>query len=130
MNRSPDERRAGASSDLSQAIRPLPVLRSLIDSLDREMLQLLARRNAIVAEVAEYKRGHHVPIRDRSREREILDDRTQRAASLGLSPQVIESIFRLVLWASRDRQAALKAELPADVTPKTVAVIGGHGAMG
>ncbi len=39
-------------------------------------------------------------------------------------------MFRLVLWGSRDRQAALKAEVPLDIEPKTVAVIGGRGAMG
>jgi prephenate dehydrogenase len=43
---------------------------------------------------------------------------------------VIESIFRLMLWASRDRQAALKAELPPDIEPRSVAVIGGKGGMG
>ncbi|HVP72958.1 MAG TPA: bifunctional chorismate mutase/prephenate dehydrogenase [Phycisphaerales bacterium] len=110
--------------------RPLPVLRAMIDSVDREILQLLSRRNAIVSEIASYKREHRVPIRDRARENEIITDRCARAAPLGLSPAVIESIFRLVLWASRDRQAALKAEVPLDVEPRSVAIIGGRGGMG
>src|SRR5436190_10040700 len=102
------------SSD-SHLSRPLPVLRAMIDAVDREVLQLLARRNAIVSEIAAFKREHRVPIRDRAREQQILSDRCARAAPLGLSPQVIENIFRLVLWASRDRQASLKAEVPPDV---------------
>ncbi|MHC5001761.1 MAG: bifunctional chorismate mutase/prephenate dehydrogenase [Planctomycetota bacterium] len=110
--------------------RPLPVLRAMIDAVDREMLQLLARRNGLVGEVARYKREHRVPIRDHGRERELIADLRRRAEPLGLSPEVIESMFRLVLWASRDRQAALKAEVPPEVEPQTVAVIGGHGAMG
>ncbi len=110
--------------------RPLPVLRAMIDAVDRDVLQLLARRNAIVSEIASYKREHRVPIRDRARENEIITDRCARAAPLGLSPQVNESIFRLVLWASRDRQAALKAEVPLDVEPRSVAIIGGRGGMG
>jgi len=112
------------------AIRPLPVLRATIDALDREVLRLLARRNGIVAEIAEYKREHRLEIRDLQREREILDDRCARAAQLGLSPALIESLFRLILWASRDRQAALRAEVPPDTPPRTVAVIGGKGGMG
>jgi chorismate mutase/prephenate dehydrogenase len=110
--------------------RPLPVLRAMIDGVDREMLQLLARRNGIVAEIAMYKRAHRTPIRDFPREREIIADRRERGGRLGLSPELLESLFRLVLWGSRDRQAALKAELPLDMEPRSIAVIGGAGAMG
>ena len=112
------------------AVKPLPVLRAMIDALDREVLQLLARRNGLVAQVAQYKREHTVPIRDFEREREILADRAARAVPLGLSPEVIENMYRLILWASRDRQAALKAEVPLDVEPRTIAIIGGQGQMG
>ncbi len=110
--------------------RPLPVLRAMIDAVDRDLLRMLARRYALVGEIAEYKRGHRLPIRDFQREREILDDRREHAAPLGLSPQLVESLFRLVLWASRDLQAAMKAEVPPDIEPRSVAVIGGKGAMG
>ncbi len=112
------------------AARPLSVLRALIDSVDHEILQLLARRNGLVGEIAAYKRAHGVAIRDRRREREIIADRRRRAGSLGLSPEVIESMLRLILWASRDRQAALKAEVPPDVDERTIAVVGGRGQMG
>ncbi len=110
--------------------RPLPVLRSIIDSIDRDILQLLARRNTYVAEIAQHKRECRLAIRDYQREREILSDRCDRATRLGLSPELIESLWRLVLWGSRDRQAALKAEVPLETEPRVVAVIGGQGAMG
>jgi chorismate mutase / prephenate dehydrogenase len=115
--------------DPAQA-RPLPALRAMIDAVDRDMLRLLARRYALVGEIAAYKRDHRLPIRDFQREREILDDRRNRGTPLGLSPQLVESVFRLILWASRDLQAALKAEVPPDIDPRTIAVIGGRGAMG
>jgi len=110
--------------------RPLDGLRAMIDAVDHEMLDLLARRNALVGEIAAYKRAHGVAIRDRRREREILADRCRRAERVGLRPEVIESMLRLMLWASRDRQAALRAEVPPDLPPRTVAVIGGRGQMG
>src|SRR5690349_789703 len=110
--------------------RSLPVLRALIDAVDHDILQLLSRRNGLVAEVADYKRRHSVAIRDARREREIIADRRERSATLGLSPEVIESIFRLVLWASRDRQASLRAQVPMNIEPRTVAIIGGKGGMG
>jgi len=110
--------------------RPLPLLRAMIDVLDRELLQVAARRMALVGEIAAYKRLHAVHIRDPQREREILEDRCRRAEELGLPRGEIESLFRVLLRASRDHQASLRAELPPDVEPRTVAVIGGHGALG
>jgi chorismate mutase/prephenate dehydrogenase len=110
--------------------RSLPVLRALIDAVDHEVLQLLSRRNGLVAEVAAYKRAHGVAIRDHRREREIIADRRERSTPLGLQPDVIEGMYRLILWASRDRQASLRAQVPLDTETKTVAVIGGRGAMG
>ncbi|MFH1419214.1 MAG: bifunctional chorismate mutase/prephenate dehydrogenase [Planctomycetota bacterium] len=110
--------------------RSLTVLRAMIDSVDRELLRLLARRFSLIGEVAEYKRDNRVPIRDFQREREILEDRRHRATPLGLSPELVESAFRLIMWASRDLQATLKAEVPIDIEPRTVAVIGGKGSMG
>jgi len=118
------------TSDEPLTSRPLPVLRAMIDAIDHDVLQQLSRRNGIVAEIARYKREHGIQIRDLDREKELLDDRRNRAAPLGLSPEMIESMFRLILWASRDRQAALRAEVPLDVEPRTIAVIGGKGGMG
>lgn len=110
--------------------RPLAVLRALIDAIDRDLLTLLSRRMGLVAEVAEYKRATGKKIRDFAREREILEERARRAEKLGLSAGVIESMWRLILWASRERQAALRAEVPLDVEPVTIAIVGGRGGMG
>lgn len=118
------------SQSRESATRSLAVLRAMIDAVDHDLLQLLARRNGLVAEVAAFKREHGVPIRDAAREREIILDRRDRSGPLGLQPDVIESVFRLILWASRDRQASLRAQVPPNIEPRVVAVIGGRGGMG
>jgi chorismate mutase/prephenate dehydrogenase len=110
--------------------RPLAALRAIIDAIDRDILMLFARRMAIVGEVASHKRQNAKRIRDLTREREVLGDRTSRAERLGLPGGTIESIFRLVLVASRDYQASLRAELPLEIEPRTVAIVGGEGGMG
>ena len=110
--------------------RPLPLLRAMVDSLDHELLQLAARRMAVVSEIAAYKRQHHIRIRDPQREREILEDRARRAEEMGLPKGEIEAMFRVLLRASRDHQAALRTELPYETPSLTVAVVGGRGAMG
>ncbi|MDG2055639.1 MAG: bifunctional chorismate mutase/prephenate dehydrogenase [Phycisphaerales bacterium] len=118
------------SKDDARQPRPLPVLREMIDAVDHQILELMAQRNKIVNEVARFKRTNAVRIRDFRRERELLSDRRNRATDLGINPDVAESLWRLVLWASRDRQAALRAEVPPNLEGRTIAVIGGNGAMG
>jgi chorismate mutase/prephenate dehydrogenase len=110
--------------------RPLPVLRAMVDVLDRDLLQIVARRMALVGEIAAYKRQHGLRIRDQQREREILDDRSRRAESMGLPRGAMESVFRVLMRASRDHQATLRAELPYETESRTVAIIGGRGGMG
>jgi chorismate mutase/prephenate dehydrogenase len=102
----------------------------MVDALDHELLQLAARRMSIVSEIAAYKRQHHLRIRDPQRERDILDDRARRAEEMGLPKGEIEALFRVLLRASRDHQAALRTELPQETPSLTVAVVGGRGAMG
>jgi chorismate mutase/prephenate dehydrogenase len=109
---------------------PLLELRRALDTLDHELLDLLVRRMEVVEEIAARKRSNRVRIRDLDRERRILDDRCTRAESLGLPADSIESIWRQLMLMSRERQAALRAEVPPDVEPKTVAIIGGEGGMG
>src|SRR5688572_11364419 len=76
--------------------RPLPVVRGMIDALDRELLQIMAQRMVLVAEVAAYKRAHGIRIRDAERERTLIEDRRSRADALGLPAGEIESIFRVL----------------------------------
>lgn len=94
------------------------------------MLQLLARRMALVGEVAAYKRTHGLKVRDVEREQSVLQDRGGRAEALGLPREEIESVFRILLRASREHQSALRAEVPLAEIPRTVAVIGAHGGLG
>lgn len=110
--------------------RSLALIRAEIDALDRDLLHIAARRMALVAEVAAYKRAHGLRVRDPVRERELLADRARRAAALGLPADEMESVFRVLLRASRDHQAALRAEVPADATARTIAVVGGRGGIG
>ncbi|MDP7006317.1 MAG: bifunctional chorismate mutase/prephenate dehydrogenase [Phycisphaerales bacterium] len=105
-------------------------LRDEIDKIDHQILDLLSQRNTVVEKVAEVKKNTGFGIRDFAREKVLLEDRGNRAQSAGLRSEVIESLFRVILWASRDRQASLGAELPKDMDIKTISIIGGNGGMG
>ena len=52
---------------------PLLVLRERISALDLKLLALLAERRELAVDVAKTKQLHHRPIRDKERERDLLD---------------------------------------------------------
>lgn len=108
----------------------LAPLRDRIDEIDHRILDLLAERNEVVREVASVKRATGFPIRDAAREASLLADRGERGRTRDLRPEVIESLFRVVLWASRDRQARLGASVAPDLPRRRVAVIGASGGIG
>lgn len=119
-----------ARDDAPDQARLLAVLRAMVDALDQELLHVVARRMELVDEIAGAKRSAGLRIRDAGRERELLADRRNLAESLLLPAGEVESIFRILLRASRDRQATLGAEVPRDAVPRTVAVIGAAGRIG
>jgi chorismate mutase/prephenate dehydrogenase len=108
----------------------LPELRARLDEVDRRVVELLAERMRVVTEVARFKKSERVDIRDSDRERQVLDARRKLARELGLDPAPVEAIYRQILNASRDYQAALGASVYERTQPKQVAIIGGAGAMG
>ncbi len=105
-------------------------LRAKIDEVDHQILDLLVTRNKIIEEVASVKQQTGFGIRDFTRERELLENRGEIAETGGLRREVIESLFRVILWASRDKQASLNAAMPTDVDVKTIGIIGGLGGIG
>jgi chorismate mutase/prephenate dehydrogenase len=117
-------------TDPDKTLPPLPVLRQQLDDLDRQVLELLARRMEIVSGVAAYKRAENIEIRDYSREQQLLAAKRALAVKLGLDPESIESIYRQILISSRDHQAAINRAPGPDGPRRSILIVGGGGAMG
>jgi chorismate mutase/prephenate dehydrogenase len=114
----------------SQDRPSLPDLRVQLDDIDREIIELLARRRQVERGVADFKRAENIQIRDAGREAQVLAARRALAAELGLDPEAVESIYRQILIASRDYQASINLSPAPDAGPKTVLIVGGAGQMG
>lgn len=120
-----------ASRDsIESARRKVAEQRGKIDALDRQLVELLQERRVLVSEIAALKRAGSLPIRDDARERAMHALHAQWAEELELPPTVIEGLFRMVLWSSRNYQAQLRTAVPAGVASRRVAIIGGEGSMG
>ena len=87
--------------------RDLAGLRGEIDDIDSELLQLLARRMEVSAQIGEYKKHHNVTVVQMDRWKKILDDHVATGLDLGLSPELIIEVFEAVHQASIERQSRI-----------------------
>ncbi len=85
--------------------RDLAGLRGEIDDIDSELLQLLARRMEVSAQIGEYKKRNNVTVVQIDRWKKILADHMAAGADLGLSPELVTEVFEAIHQASIKRQS-------------------------
>lgn len=71
--------------------------RGIIDDIDHAIIELLARRRAVVKALFAKKHALGLPVVDSVRESELIADRCAYGRSLGVSPEFVEAVFRNVL---------------------------------
>ena len=89
---------------LETGLPELKETREHIDQLDRELVELLARRAELARRAIRAKAEAGQPVPDPAREDEVIATRRAWATELGLDPDGVESIFRAVLRFSRRAQ--------------------------
>ena len=77
--------------------KKLHAVRDVIDSIDEQLVSLLAQRLKLVDELTALKRKLGKGIRDEARERAIIGRARQRAKKAKLDPALVESVMRLVI---------------------------------
>ena len=82
----------------------LAALRSEIDDIDDELLQLLARRMNVASQIGAHKKEKGLTIVQMDRWKQILSDHLETGKELGLSPELIEKVFEAIHHASIRRQ--------------------------
>ncbi|MBW3697049.1 bifunctional chorismate mutase/prephenate dehydrogenase [Vibrio sp. T187] len=104
-------------------------LRDQIDAVDKQMLDLLSQRLALVEKVGEVKSEHGLPIYAPDREAAMLASRRQEAEKKGIPPQLIEDILRRTMRESyaSEKDSGFKCLNPE---LRSVVIIGGNGQLG
>ncbi len=82
-------------------------LRSDLDNIDMEILQLLMRRTKIVKQIGLIKKQYDIPVVDRRREKEVYDNAKEFALEHELNLDQIESIFREIIQFSKKVQSEI-----------------------
>ena len=82
----------------------IAALRSTIDLVDRNIILLLAERQALVTQIGDLKRKRGKKVFDKSRERSILRKQIPVARQLALDPAFITQLFRAIFRLARTTQ--------------------------
>jgi chorismate mutase len=89
----------------------LSTLREVIDEIDDEIIQALARRMQVVERIGEFKHAHGVTILQIERWLEILKTRTAAAEAMGIDQDIAVELCQLLHKASIRKQTdVMKSE--------------------
>ena len=85
----------------------LSALRQQIDEIDDKIIEILSKRMRISKEIAQYKKEHDMPVLQAGRYDEILTQRSQQGAQLGMSEEFIKEVFEAIHGESVRHQMQL-----------------------
>lgn len=71
-------------------------LRSQIDDLDNQLMDLLAKRMRVCREIGQYKKEHNMTVVQTGRYNEILDKRGAQGALCGMSAECVKQVFEMI----------------------------------
>lgn len=85
----------------------LEELRSEIDKIDAEMVNILSRRMNIIDEIGNYKRENNITILQLKRWRNIVNDRVKTGKGLGMREEFLQKLLEIVHVESISRQTEI-----------------------
>ncbi|NJL13790.1 MAG: bifunctional 3-deoxy-7-phosphoheptulonate synthase/chorismate mutase type II [Microscillaceae bacterium] len=91
-------------SDDPELINYLDDLRDKIDSVDRELIEILKNRMVLVEKACEYKRANNITIFQVDRWNEIFRTRSEWARKMHLNQDFVTEIYKLIHVESIRRQ--------------------------
>lgn len=106
----------------------LAPLRQQIDAIDTQLVQLLAARAKVTAQVGQVKQQYALPLYVPEREKALLEARRAQAEIIGVSPELVEDVLRRVMRESYSTQET--GFVCCRESGGKVVVVGGRGALG
>ncbi len=89
---------------MSTPMDELKIKRKELDRIDREIIELLARRFEVVKDITEIKRKYGIGIFDKEREEQVLRTREIWGMEKGLDWQFVGELFEKIIEESRSQQ--------------------------
>lgn len=105
-------------------------LRDDLSDVDRQIIELISERQRIVGEIGRNKQSQGAATRDYAREKDVVDTGREQAATLGVDPDLAESILTTLIRSSLASQERDRVIAEGKGGGRHVLVIGGAGKMG
>lgn len=94
-----DDTAGGSPDDMS-----LDELREEIESIDREIVELIARRTYVADTIAEVKASHDLPTTDEQQEERVMERAGHNAEQFDVDSNLVKAIFRLLIELNKVEQ--------------------------
>jgi chorismate mutase/prephenate dehydrogenase len=108
----------------------LDELRARLNDLDKQLLELVAQRQAVVADIGRVKLDTGTGTRDFKRERDVLLRARANATAVGVSPDLGEALLQLLIRGSLTTQEQARVAAQGRGSGRCALLIGGAGKMG
>ncbi len=96
----------GEEAITPETASPLEALRMQIDTLDQQLLDLMAQRQTVVRAIGDYKQKAGLPPLDEARWQRVLKTNLHRAETLGLCTDFTSDLYTLIHDYSLKLEAA------------------------
>lgn len=119
-----------SSSDKDQhPAEQLKNLRDAIDRVDSQLVELIAERARITAQVGRVKRSLQQPLYVPEREQQLIAARRDYARQQGVAEDLVEDVLRRIIRESYKTQSA-QATATSQQLQRPVVIVGGKGQLG
>ena len=89
---------------------PIAALRAEINRIDLQIIDLIAERQKLAGKIAQAKMSEDLPIHDRERTHEVLENAFNYAVEKNINPVYVQNVFMLLIEMSEERQRECSGE--------------------
>lgn len=125
----PEQDTCQATSD-GRTRMNLDALRAELSAVDKQLVELIARRQQVVGDIGRNKQSSGKATRDYKREKDVLDMARAQALELAVDPNLAEDIMAKLIRSSLTSQEKDRVVAEGKGDGRSVLVIGGAGKMG
>ena len=108
----------------------LDELRNNLSAIDRRLVEMIAERQRIVADIGKTKQNTGTGTRDYAREKNVLEMGRKQALEMGVDPDLVEKLLEMLIRTSLESQERDRVVAEGKGDGRRALVIGGAGKMG
>jgi len=108
----------------------LDELRKNLSAIDRRLVEMIAERQRVVADIGKTKQSTGTGTRDYAREKNVLEMGRKQATEMGVDPDLVERLLEMLIRTSLESQERDRVVAEGKGDGRRALVIGGAGKMG